>query len=247
MPKQFTNKPPIFDDVLTKENSPTANWLNWFNEAHRTFEAHNNLINDALVLNPDFNWSRTKGNTPTTADGEFVEKWDVISNGMTFSITPTYYTATENSSLTGSERYVNVAITAFNSSDFEIYQSIPKRIAKFQNREVTISFAANNNNNSKVQAKFYIGFDTNNDGIDEYSASSKTVFLENGFDNFFVTIKTPAIAIDNQNNTVRIMMKLINISSSVDLDLYYIKPEFSNVMTALHVDHTLEKIKIDNP
>ena len=245
--EKFINLPPIHDSVLKHDNKPTKEWQSWFDDVLRTINNHGFLYNDHLTVNPDFNWSRTKGNTPTVADGEFVEKWNVKANGMTFSITPTYYTSTQDSSLTGSERYVNVNITTVNSSDFIIYQLIPKKLSKFQGRKITLSAYIKNNDSNKLKAKFYIGFDLTGGGTDTYSAESKAVFVNPDSNEIFATIQCPKIDTDNQTNVITIAIKLFDLANPVDVDVYYIKPEISDSSTMLHVEHPLEKYKIDNP
>jgi hypothetical protein len=237
--------PPPVNDAITQNDKLTRNWLSWFNSLFSNSN-QNISANSYFILNPDFNWSRTKGNTPTIADGEFVEKWNVKANGMTFSITPTYYTSTTNSSFTGSERYVNVAISSVNSNDFVIYQTVPKILSLLQNKKATLSASIYNHNTITVIAKFYIGFDLTGGGTDSYSIESGIVELKSGINDIFATVSCPKISVDNQTNIITIAVKLVQLGSAVNLDMFFIKPEVGEEKTMFHVEHTLEKLKIDN-
>jgi hypothetical protein len=236
---------PLYDRMV-ENNYTSTNWFPWFTTLHRNIQHLNTLPNNHLVLNPDFHWSRTKGNTPTVADGEFVEEWDVRSNGMTFSITPTFYTSTQPSSLTGSQRYVNVDITAVNSNEFEIYQQIANKISKFQNKKITFTALIDNKETFSFKIKFYVGFDTNDDGTDDVTAISKAVHINPGVQEVMVLVETPKITADNQANKINLKLLCFDLTSPIEFDLFFIKPEFSVITTNLLVDHTLEKVLIDN-
>jgi len=237
---------PIKDGVLS-ENAPTQPWQAWLNTIGIKINNHATLTNDSLLINPDFHWSRTKGNTPTTTDGEFVEKWNVKANGMTFSITPTFYTNTTYSSYTGSDRYVNITINTVNSNEFIIYQTINKELSLFQNRKITISSFALNNVANSFKCKFYIGFDLTGGGTNTYSADGKSLTIANGENDIVSTLTCPKVSTDNQTNVVTIALKLYDLVNPVNFNLYYIKPEVSETKTDLYVNHILEKLIIDNP
>jgi hypothetical protein len=239
------DQPPIRDDIV-EGKSPNRTWLYWFNSLFRAINDQGALLNTHLLLNPDFHWSRTTGNTPLTADGSFVEQWNIKSNGMTFAATPTYYTSTTDSSLTGSDRFVNMAISSPNSNEFSIYQTQSKGLSLLQNKTLTFSASLRNNIATELKAKFYIGFDTNNDGIDEHNSESRIFTIPQGFKNLFVSVKTPKITTDNQTNNITYALKLQNLSGIPNFNLYYIKPELSGYQTSIYVDHTLEKLRIDN-
>jgi hypothetical protein len=243
----------LFDSVVDtwdsngERNSFLGNkWEPWFTDVHRNLTNRNFLYSPHLNINPDFNWSRTVGNTPTTADGEFVEKWNVKANGMTFAITPTFYTSTAKSSDSGSERYVNVVISVPNSNDFEIYQTEANKISKYQEKKITFSAKIYNNGAAAVKAKFYVGFDTDNNGTDDESATSKIIYLKQGMNDIMALVETPEISIDNQANTIGYKLLLVDIPGTVNLDVYFIKLEFAEVSTNLVVNHVLEKVLIDN-
>lgn len=237
---------PLKDGMLNA-NKPTQPWQAWLSDLVNIINNHSALNNEHVNTNPDFHWSRTKGNTPTTVDGEFVEKWSVKSNGMTFSVTPTFYSSTTYSSDSGSDRYVNVNISVFNANEFVLYQSLPKKLSKLQSKNITVSGKVKNNTANKVNCYIYIGFDLTGGGVDSYSARSKAILLESGDNNINVTIECPSISVDNQTNVVTVALKLYGITNAVNLDVLYIKPEISGAQTALYVDHSLEKYKIDNP
>jgi len=238
--------PPIHDNVL-ENNKPTIEWKNWFDSILQSLNNNTSLYNDHLVRNPDFNWSRAKGNIPTTVDGPFVEEWYVKGNSMIFKITPTAYSSTQDSSLTGSERYVNISITSVNSNEFIIYQLLYKKLSKLQNKNITFSARVKNNTVNSVKAKFYVGFDMTSDGTDEFSASSGAVYINDDTRDIYSTVKMPKIPTDNLTNRVTIALKLFDLTNPVNLDLYYIKPEIADKPTMLHVEHPLERYQIDNP
>lgn len=239
------DQPPIDDEIIDKFK-PKRNWQYWFNNIFRSVDAHNALVNSHLALNPDFHWSRTKGNTPTVADGEVVEQWNVISNGMTFSATPTYYTNTTFSSQTGSARYINLAITSANSSDFIFKQKIAKGVSSLQNKDMTFSLGIKNNDSNPIDGLFYVGFDLDNNGTDDYTTTSKKFSIKSGMQNLNLQLRCPKIASENYNNQITFALKLNNLINSSNIDLFYIKPEISGYKTPAYVDHTIEKLRIDN-
>lgn len=244
---EITNPAPLKDSPVSGIPNFTQKWQSWLSDIHRSVNNHNLINNPSIALNSDFNWSRTKGNTPTIADGEFVDKWNVKANGMTFAITPTYYTSTQNNSATGSERFVNLNISGLNANDFIIYQSIPRYLSLLQNKVITFSFYTFNNSVHKTSIYAYIGFDTDNNGTDDHQALSKIITLNANSKNIGnCSIQCPKITIDNQINVVNLGIKLKNIQNVVNLDIIYLKYEISDTNTDLYIDHALEKLRIDN-
>lgn len=243
--RTYTDPAPVYDKIIDDEKDLTYKWQSWINSLRDNIDAHNYLVNEHVVLNPDFNWSRTKGSTPTVADGEFVEEWNVKANGMTFSITPTFYTSTTNGSNSGSERYVNVDITVINTNEFILYQSVPKMLSAFESKTMTFSSSIYNNG-AAFNVKFYVGFDMTGGGTDSYSAESRNIRIDSGYNEINAQFRTPAVATDNQTNVITLAMKLVNLTNVVDADVFFIKPEFSREPTPLYVNHTIEKLKIDN-
>jgi hypothetical protein len=239
------DQPPI-RDAMVGEEKPQRNWEYWFNAVFRSVNDYGALLNTHLVLNPDFHWSRVTANTPLTADGSFVEEWNVKSNSMGFIATPTFYTSTTDSSLTGSDRFVNFAINTPNTGEFKIYQTISKGLSALQNRTITFSASMKNNVAQTLKAKFYVGFDPNNDGTDEYFGESKAFNLQQGFRNLYAQVKCPKITTDNQTNNITYALKLYDLSGTPNFNLYFMKPEVSGYQTPIYVDHTLEKLRIDN-
>lgn len=241
------SQPPIYDNILKDTGEYTYEWQNWINRLHSFASPLAFLFNEALVLNPDFHWSRVIGNTSTTTDGEFVEKWFVKSNGSAFTITPAFYTSTINNAETGSQRYINVSIPTPSSNDFEIYQSFPNYLSKYHNRKIVCTALLKNNNSNRHNLRFYAGFDTNNDGTDDYSVRGKTVRIEGDQkEQITALLETPTINTDNQNNTVRLKLLLTELDSAVDINIFYIKFEFGLKPSDIVIDHILEKVRIDN-
>lgn len=237
---------PIYNNLTTQNNEVGNEWSPWFTSLHRNVQHLNYLPNPHLVLNPDFNWSRTKGTTPTTSNGEFVEQWDVDAGGATFSITPTNYTSTTNSSGTGSELYPAIRISVTTANDFEIYQTSSNNIQKYQDKQLAFSIRIFNNNSDPVKAKFKVDFDTDNDTVIDVTSESKAVYIQPGIQDIVMRVDTPVIATDNQTNTVYLKLVFFDLSGTPSLDLYFIKPEFATDSTPLVVDHIQEKVLIDN-
>jgi len=240
---------PVFNKVINEEDLTNVDWQTWFNQVYDSIDNNNLLPNDHLVLNPDFNWSRTKGNTPTVGNGEFVEEWDVDVGGMTSTVTPTYYTSTINNSRTGSERYVNFNITAVTANEYEIYQTIGDKLNKFTNKVISFSALIMNTGTKAIKLKFHVGFDVNKDSTEDVITESSVIFVSpnsNKAELISAGFDCPVEAIDNQNNDVYVKMIVCDAVNPFSFNLYFIKPEFSNFITPLYVDQTLEKLKIDN-
>ncbi len=57
---------------------------------------------------------------------------------------------------------------------------------------------------------------------------------------------TPYVASHNQNSLITLKLLATDMTDPVDFNLYASKFEDGMQSTALFVDHTLEKLKIDN-
>lgn len=249
MGKVAISQPPIFNKIIKEDNLVHVDWQTWLNQVYDVVDNHSYIPNDHVVLNPDFNWSRTVGNTPTVGNGEFVEEWNIDAGGMTSTVTPTFYTSTANNALSGSERYVNFSVTAINANEYVIFQEIDNKLNKFNGKPISFSALIKNNGSDSVKLKFHVGFDVNNDGTEDVISESKAIFAginAGKAELLSSTILCPTEPTDNQNNKVIIKMIVYDVSSPFDFDLYFIKPEFSKFVTPLYVDQTLEKLKIDN-
>lgn len=249
MGKLSVSQPPVFNKLTSDNDLVHVDWQTWLNQVYSAVDNNGLVPNDHVVLNPDFNWSRTVGNTPTVGNGEFVEQWDVDVGGMTSTVTPTFYTSTFNNAKTGSVRYVNFNITAITLNEYQIYQNVGTKLNKFEGKTITFSALIKNNGTKSIKLKFHVGFDVNNNGTEDVITESKTVFVNpnsNKAELITVTFQCPLESTDNQINKVFIKMIVFDATVGFDFDLYFIKPEFSKFLTPLYVDQTLEKLKIDN-
>jgi hypothetical protein len=247
----YLNKPfdvlsnaPSEPKIVDGDGKLTQTWQNWINDLKKHVFRSNSLKNDHNVLNPDFNHYGTTRST----DGEVCKPWQIKANGLTFTATPTAYTSTADNADTGSKQFINVDITAAAGQEFELFQKLTNQLSKYQKKSVTILAKVKNNGSFRLPIYFYIGVDTNNDGNDDFNSTSGRFFIEdNGIANTVTaTFKVPEIAADNQNNKVTVRVSVGPISSPINFDILYVKDEFSDKPTVLQVDHTLEKIRIDN-
>ena len=249
MGKLSLSLPPVYDKLIKENDFIHVEWQTWLNQIYDAVDNHGFLPNDHLVLNPDFHWSRTVGNTPTIGNGEFVEKWNVNVGGMTSTVTPTFYTSTVNNAQTGSQRYVNFDVTAITSNEYQIYQEIGNKLNKFEGKPISFSALIKNNGTKSIKLKFHVGFDVDNNGTEDIIKESKSIFVgANGNEAELIsaTFLCPVENNDNQNNKVLIKMIIFDVTDPFEFDLYFIKPEFSKFITPIYVDQTLEKLKIDN-
>jgi hypothetical protein len=243
------SQPPVFNTLTGESGLIAVDWQTWMNQM---YDASNNfklIPNNHIVLNPDFNWSRTVGNTPTVGNGEFVEEWDVDVGGMTSTVTPTYYTSIKDNALTGSERYVNFDVTAVTANEYEISQDLANQVSKFHEKPITFSALIMNNGASKIKVKFHVGFDIDNSGTEDFIEESRPGYVEPNLGKpelITATFRCPTSTSDNQANTVYVKMIILDATAAFDFDLYFIKPEFSLFVTPIYVDQTIEKLKIDN-
>lgn len=240
------NLPPIQDNALKENGEFNVRWRDWLNSIHSFINTHTYLNNNSHTLNPDFHWARVNGGAPKSTDGEFMDQWFVKSNGSTFTITPTIYTDSYPSSQTGSKHYANVAITTPASNDFEIYQSFPNYTSRFQNKDISTHSLIRNNGSNRFNLRYYIGFDTDNDGTDEHFIRGKAVHVVPGINEIGNNFKVPEVADNNQNTTITLKLLATELTDPVNFDLFHAKFEDSDMTTPLFVDHTLEKLKIDN-
>ena len=249
MGKISISQPPVSNKLLKDDDLIQVDWQTWLNQVYDALDNNAYLPNNHLVLNPDFNWSRTVGNTPTIGNGEFVEEWNIDTGGMTSTVTPTFYTSTANNSSTGSQRYVNFDVSAITANEYQIYQEVPNKLNKFQGKPISFSALIKNNGSSSIKIKFHVGIDVDNNGTEDVITESKAMFpaINAGkAETISATFLCPTESTDNQNNKVFIKMIVYDVSGAFNFDLYFIKPEFSTFITPLYVDQTLEKLKIDN-
>lgn len=180
------------------------------------------------------------------ADGEFQDKWFAKSNGSTFKITPTVYTDSYPSSETGSKHYAHVEVTTPTSNDFEIYQKFPNYTTRFQNKNIAAHTIIKNNTSTRFKMRYYVGFDTNTDGTDEHFVRGKSSLLKEGINYLNDLLQTPEVASHNQNTLVTLKLLATDLTDPVDFNVYASKFEDGEKTTSLFVDHTLEKLKVDN-
>jgi len=243
------SQPPVFNRLTGDNDLVHVDWQTWMNQMYSAVDNNGLIPNDHPVLNPDFNWSRTVGNTPTVGNGEFVEQWDVDVGGMTSTVTPTFYTSTFNNARTGSERYVNFNVTAVTANEYQIYQEALNELNKFEGKTITFSSLIKNNGSNSNKLKFHVGFYVNNDGTEDFITENRGIFVSPSTGRAELitsTFQCPLESTDNQNNNVLIKLIVFDATAAFDFDLYFIKPEFSKFATPLYVDQTLEKLKIDN-
>lgn len=245
MIRQFGTAP-IQDNPLKTNGEFGPRWRDWLNSIHSFISTHSFLNNNSHTINPDFHWARVNGGAPRTTDGEFMDNWFVKSNGSTFTITPTIYTNSYPSSQTGSKHYANINITTPTANDFEIYQSLPNYTARFQNKEISTQSLIQNNGSNRFTLRYYVGFDTNNDGTDEHFTRGKGIYVKPGINELGSLLKLPKVDDNNQNTTITLKLLATELNNPVDFNLFHVKFEDSDMPTPLFVDHTLEKLKIDN-
>jgi hypothetical protein len=181
-----------------------------------------------------------------TEDGEFMDKWWAKSNGNTFKITPTIYTDSYPSSETGSKHYAHVEVTSPTSNDFEIYQKFPNYTSRFQNKKLASHSIIHNNGSNRFKMRYYVGFDTNTDGTDEHFLRGKSLLLKPGLNYLNDLLEIPRVESHNQNTLVTLKLLATDLTDPIDFNMYAGKFEDGIKSTALFVDHTLEKLKIDN-
>lgn len=241
--KLFPNvtPPPVQGDFAGGVTLPD-NWTQWFNNLQQHVVGKQSLTNNATALNPDFHWYGTTRST----DGVAAKPWEVKANGLTFTATPTAYSSTTSNADTGSKQFINIDITGTFGGDFDFFQEIKNYSSRYQKQLVTMSAKFQNKGAASIPMYFYIGIDSTNSGSDDFVQTSAQFNLRPGVQQVAADFKIPPISVDNQNNTVTLKVVFPAVSAAIDFDVLYIKDEFSTTPTALQVDHTLEKFKIDN-
>jgi len=239
-------EPPIYDGVLKETGEYALNWQNWINSIHGKIRTHDFNVNNHIPLNPDFHWSRIHGETPIVGDGETVDKWFVKSNGNSFTLTPTFYTDNTYTSATGSAHYINLTIPSALIADFEIYQTLANEVSKFQNKDIVASVLLKNNTSVSADIKFYIGYDMDNSGTDDYWDETSAMKITQADSLVYVVIPTTQISTNNQNHTISMKLLFTESSAAIDFDLFFIKFELTDQFSGIYVDHTFEKLRIDN-
>lgn len=236
--------------VVTPELFVSEGYQRWFNQVRVNLNDIINRGDDGLLLNPDFNWCRVNGTTPTTqADGDdyqFIEQWAVFgATNNTYTITPTAYTQNETNP-SGSKYFPNFNISSL-MDDFYIYNinySPDFNLAqKFENNVVALSMQITNKTPNKISMRFGAKIE----GItDEIMGEGLTI--ASGIGKYFTTIKIPSLrglgASPNAYAQFRLHIERLG-STSTNFDLNYIKAEIASLATNINVNHIAQKLLID--
>lgn len=202
------------------------------------FNALSDVSNESRTSNADFSTLSAQGTTPTTeADGddfEFIEDWFVVGAAdATYSITATDYP--ENSDvLSNSDYFVAVQVFTYTGSGLYFYQRYMNKVRYYQNRFVTFTIHAQNNELTDIKLRPTIEF--NYDGSTDL-IEGRPVYLRNGYNDISITLPAlPSLAgkTVNPGNYVEFRLEFAELySGTADIDLYMIKTEFGKVSTPL--------------
>jgi len=242
---------PIHDSVLTQDSKTLSHLYElYFSRVQNNINATLGIPNPSETINPDYNFIRTKGLTPTTqADGddaEFVEQWNVVgaTGGNMYTLTPTAYPS-DSSNLLGSKNYVNVSITAMPTAPIYFYNvnysSDFNTAFKYQEKNLTFSAQISNNTSNRTKIRFSVYTDGTGDIY-----NSGAIFLDPGLNKISKNIQVGSLNPGSGSfSQLRVLVDDLG-GASADFDLQYVKVEFGENPSLLGINHTLEKIRIDN-
>lgn len=263
---QKIGNPPIYTDfnkTAFPENAPQSmqgidligktntSWQKWLGQIKDQLNINNYYGNPSVLLNSDFYWNTgvpTPTNNGSGDDAFFSEKWQVHGASVaTYTITQTAFAGNDKDEI-GSTTYIRVQASGYTTGDFYLFQrqTGSQFLRRYQNRSISFSILANNNNNTaiKVQLEIFIFFDPSS-----VVKSQGVIFLDPGQTETSSLIKTDQIGSTavGAGAYVEFRFRFVDLAgSAADFNITYLKAELADNATVLYVDHALERARIDN-
>lgn len=229
----------------------TQSYQRWMKQVNLNMNDLAQRGDDGLLINPDFNWCRVNGTTPTTqADGDnfqFIEQWAVFgATGNTYTITPTAYVDDAADNPSGSKFYPNFNLSALTeafyiyninySPDFNLAQ-------KFQNNTVALSMQMTNNQLAPLTMRFKAKIEGITDEIE-----GQAITIRPGAGKYYTTLPIPSLSgtMASSNAYIQFRLYLEDMGDiTADYNINYIKSEISSLATNINVNHVAQKLLID--
>lgn len=249
--RQNISFPQTKDKLVEMDGIPTDTSQRWFSQIQVNLNDVIQRGDDGLLLNPDFNWCRTNGTTPTTqADGDdysFIEQWAVFgATGNNYTITPTAYPS-DSANPSGSKYFSNFNISTL-ANEFYIYNinynGNFNQAQKFQSNTSALSMQLTNHGDNSLFMRFGVKIQGITDEI-----MGKRLTIQPGKGKYFTTIAIPALkgstAASNAYAQFRLHVEPIPADKTANFDLNYVKSEIASLATNINVNHIAQKLLID--
>jgi hypothetical protein len=243
---------PNYEALAQDSGMVSEYYQRWFQSLQVNLNDTITRGNDGLLLNPDFNWSRVNGTTPTTqanGDGaQFVEQWAVNgATGNNYTLTPTPYAADATNNTTGSNLFVNFNISSLGAplSVYNVnYAPDFSYAQKLQNNDLTCSLRVQNNMPENLRVRFSVEIQ----GIAQ-EIQGKLLTIQPGIKTLWTKLNIPSLkgtaAATNAYARIKLNIESIGASGTADFDIQYIKAELAGLPTRLEVNHLQQVVSID--
>jgi hypothetical protein len=242
-------------DARKLTNKLTFSFEGFFNSIYRSAYSLLNRSFPCILLNPDFNILSANGTAPITpAQGtnyEVVSNWFLMNGGGSnnYTITPTAYSNVQYAG-TGSRYFLNINVPTLDSPLYlyNLNYSLTDQfnsVGAYNRKKVTFSAIMKNNSSESQKARFNLYINSTGQTV-----QGGGIFLQPNMMNEIVT----TIEVPDLNNMpitpgsyIQPQFSIEDIyGSPLDIDLYYLKAEFSNYATPLEVNHVLEQLTCTN-
>jgi hypothetical protein len=242
-------------DARKLNNGLSFPYEGFFNTIKQKAESINNRAFDCILRNPDFNILSANGAAPVTpaqgTDYEMVSNWFVANTdgANNYVITPTAYPTIPPFG-TGSNYFLNVSIPTLNSPFYfynKNYSTTGQFISSSQTSGQNVTFSAVIKNNTLEQQK--VRFSAYLNGESQL-IQGQGIFLQPDSYNLIAT----SLAIPDMKDDVSDMNAFTQFQFSfendygtpMDMDIYYLKTEISDLATPLQLNHVLEQLICSN-
>lgn len=243
------------NDAAKMHNGVSFAYEGFFTAIQEKTQSLNERSFNCLLRNPDFNILSANGITPITpaqgSDYEMVSNWYVSNNDLlnNYTITPVNYSSIPPFG-TGSNYYLNVSIPTLASPFYfynKNYSTTGQFISSSQTNGQTVACSSIIKNNTNVRQKVRFSAFLNGSGD---TVSGDGVFLEPDSYNLISTnIEIPDIKGTTSGASAYTQFRLNfenNYGAAMDMDIFYLKTEISNLSTPLQLNHILEQLICSN-
>lgn len=242
-------------DARKLNNGLSFPYEGFFNAVKEKIESFNNRSFDCILRNPDFNILSSNGTAPVTptqgSNYELVSNWYLMNGDMSnnYIITPTAYPSIPPFG-TGSNYYLNVSIPTLSSPFYfynKNYSSSGQFISSSQTSGQTITFSSVIKNNTSEQQK--VRFSAYINGTSQLIKGGGVFLQPDSYNLISTSLDIPDVktSVSDTSAFTQFQFSFENdYGTPMDMDIYYLKTEISNLSTPLQLNHVLEQLICSN-
>jgi|WetSurMetagenome_2_1015567.scaffolds.fasta_scaffold45855_3 hypothetical protein len=242
-------------DARKLKNGLSFPYEGFFNAVKEKVSSFNGRAFDSILRNPDFNILSANGTAPVTpAQGsnyELVSNWFLMNSDAAnnYVITPTAYTTIPPFG-SGSNYYLNVSIPSLNTPFYfynKNYSTTGQFISSSQTSGQTVTCSAVIKNNTAEQQK--VRFSALLNGTSQLIKGGGVFLQPDTYNLISTSIDIPDIknSVSDPSAYTQFQFSFENdYGTPMDMDIYYLKTEISDLSTPLQVNHILEQLICSN-